>query len=281
MRRSRSTSPRASNGSDPVETSDRVGLLLTLAYDGSSFSGFAPQTNARTVSSTLLAAIRQMDPEAGGLRFASRTDAGVHARGQIACFDTAARIASRGWLLGLSGHLPPQIAVWRVARVPVGFHPSRHAVAKEYRYSILRGTLRDPFLHGRAWRVHHSLDVELMRAEAADLVGRHDFAAFRGAADRRQTTVRSIANVSLDPHPLDPRRLELVLRGDRFLYRMVRIIAGALVDVGRGRLARGAVRRAIASRDRLDLGVTAPPDGLCLDRVELDERGTDEWPYQS
>ncbi|HWO10528.1 MAG TPA: tRNA pseudouridine(38-40) synthase TruA, partial [Polyangiaceae bacterium] len=122
---------------------ERLGILLTLAYDGASFSGFAAQDNtAHTVAGVLGSAVAKMDPSARGMRVASRTDAGVHARGQVACFDSGLRIESRGWLLGLSGHLPPQIAVQRVARVRPGFHPSKAAIAKTYRYLILRGTLR-------------------------------------------------------------------------------------------------------------------------------------------
>lgn len=221
-----------------------------------------------------------MDPAASTLRVASRTDAGVHARGQVACFDTRSRIESRGWLLGLSARLPPQIAVRRVARVPAGFNPSHHALEKEYRYAILRGTLRDPFVQGRSWRVHAPLNLELMQSEATDLIGQHDFAAFRGSADFRTSTVRTISLAQVESHPGLEHGLRFRVVGDRFLYRMVRIIVGTLVDVGRGRLEPGAVRRGLVSRRREDLGVTAPPDGLCLEWVSLDEAGTDEWPYQ-
>jgi tRNA pseudouridine38-40 synthase len=258
---------------------ERLGILLTLAYDGASFSGFAAQDNtAHTVAGVLGSAVAKMDPSARGMRVASRTDAGVHARGQVACFDSGLRIESRGWLLGLSGHLPPQIAVQRVARVRPGFHPSKAAIAKTYRYLILRGTLRDPFLHGRAWRVHDRLDVAAMQAEARSLIGTHDFAAFRGSPDRRTTTTRTISVAELSEVGEGARCLAFEIRGDRFLYHMVRIIVGTLVDVGRGKLAPGAIVRAQRSGQRIDLGMTAPPDGLCLERIELSESGHDEWP---
>lgn len=264
--------------SEPGAGRERVGVLLTLAYDGASFSGFAAQNNGRTVAGALSEAIARMDPTAGGLRVASRTDAGVHARGQIASFDSGLRIESRGWLLGLSGLLPPQIAVRRVARVQPGFNPSKAAIAKTYRYMILRGTVRDPFLHGRAWRVHDRLDLEVMQAEAASLLGTHDFAAFRGASDRRATTVRSISVAELSEVPAEPRCLQLEIRGDRFLYHMVRIIVGTLVDVGRGTLPAGAIARAQSSGQRTDLGMTAPPGGLCLEHIELSDSGHNQWP---
>lgn len=260
----------------------RFGVLLTLAYDGASFSGFAAQDNtAHTVAGVLSGAIAKMDPNARGMRVASRTDAGVHARAQAACFDAGLRIESRGWLLGLSGHLPPQIAVQRVAYVRPGFHPSKAAIAKTYRYLILRGTVRDPFLHGRSWRVHDRLDVELMRAEARSLLGTHDFAAFRGSPDRRTTTTRTISEAELSEVAGNPRCLAFEIRGDRFLYHMVRIIVGTLVDVGRGKLAPGAIARAQRSGKRIDLGMTAPPDGLCLESIELSDSGHDEWPNHS
>jgi len=265
---------------DPLPVvSERVGVLLKLAYDGASFSGFAAQNNtARTVSATLRAAIGNMDPSAGGLRVASRTDAGVHARGQLVSFDAGLRIASRGWLLGLSGHLPPQVAVQSVSRVPPGFNPSKAAIAKTYRYLILRGTVRDPFLHGRAWRVHDALDLDAMRAEARALLGTHDFVAFRGASDRRTTTTRTISVAEIHEVPSEPRCIAFEIRGDRFLYHMVRIIVGTLVDVGRGNIEPGAVARAQRSGARTDLGMTAPPDGLCLEHIELAESGHDHWP---
>jgi tRNA pseudouridine38-40 synthase len=265
--------------SSPVRP--RHGILLTLAYDGSRFSGFAPQNNGVTVAGVLRAAILQMDPSAGPLRVASRTDAGVHARAQVACFDCQLDIESRGWLLGLSAFLPPEVAVQRVARVPAGFNPSQEARAKTYHYWILRGTVRDPFLAGRAWRVHDKLDLEAMRAEAQALLGTHDFSAFRGSADRRENAVRTISLAELSELEAAPRCVCFAIRGDRFLYNMVRIIVGTLVDVGRRHCDPGAVLRAYDSKKRTDLGMTAPPDGLYLDRVELQDWGHSEWPNHS
>jgi tRNA pseudouridine38-40 synthase len=255
-----------------------IGVLLTLAYDGARFSGFAPQSTGRTVAGVLTQAILAMDPAAGKLRVASRTDAGVHARGQVASFDARLQIESRGWLLGLSGHLPPEVAVQRVARVEPGFNPSQAAVGKTYDYWILRGTVRDPLLHGRAWRVHERLDLPAMQREAQSLLGTHDFVAFRGASDRRINTVRTITRADLGELPGQPRCLSFAIRGDRFLYHMVRIIVGTLVDVGRGNCEPGAFARAFKSGERTDLGMTAPPDGLYLDRIELSDWGTAEWP---
>jgi len=256
----------------------RHGILLTLAYDGSRFSGFAPQKNGVTVAGVLREAIHEMDPSVGALRVASRTDAGVHARAQVVCFDAELDIESRGWLLGLSAHLPPEVAVQRVARVAVGFNPSQAARAKTYHYWILRGTIRDPFLAGRAWRVHDALDLAAMRNEAQALLGTHDFSAFRGSADRRENAVRTITVAEVRVLEHWPRCICFEIRGDRFLYNMVRIIVGTLVDVGRGTQRPGAFLRAFESKERTDLGMTAPPDGLYLERVELEDWGHAEWP---
>lgn len=274
-----SPSPSISSPNNEEKPRRSAAILLTVAYDGAGFNGIAPQGHGiKTVSAALVRAIAQMDPHAGRLRITSRTDAGVHARGQIVCFDTDTKIGNRGWVLGLSSHLPPEVSVVRAARVAAGFNPSKQAVGKTYRYTVLRGTRRDPFLHSRSWRVHDALNVELMQREARDLLGTHDFAAFRGAADIRKNTVRTIERVGLRECTEIPRCLIFEIRGDRFLYNMVRIIVGTLVDVGRGRAEPGAVRRGLSDGNRLQLGMTAPADGLCLERVELANEGQDPWP---
>jgi tRNA pseudouridine38-40 synthase len=256
-------------------------VLLTLAYDGRPFRGWAKQRDARTVAGQLEGAVAAIDPNASCVRGVSRTDAGVHALGQLAAFDTEREIAPRGWALGLAQHLPSEIAVVRAAPVPVGYDPKTHAVSKLYRYVLLCSPTRDPFWQGRAWRVRDRLNHELMQQEASLLVGDYDFAAFRGAVDARTDTVRQILRAEVRSARSDSRRVEIEVEGDRFLYRMVRIIAGTLVDVGRGRLRPGAISRALASRSRSDLGVTAPPEGLYLERVVLDRPAPDAWPPQT
>lgn len=254
------------------------GVLLTVAYDGTPFAGFARQKEARTVAGEMDGAVRAIDPRASLVRVCSRTDAGVHARGQRVAFDTSKDLEPRGWALALLQHLPPEIAVVRVARIEVGFEPSRRALQKTYRFFILESQVPDPFWEHRAWRVRDRLNHELMRAEASSLVGEHDFRAFRGAADEREETVRTILRADLR-HAVDDRRILLLeIVGNRFLYRMMRIICGTLVDVGRQRLLPGAAGRAIQSGARTDLGMTAPPDGLYLERILLDDDGHDAWP---
>ncbi len=255
------------------------GILLEIAYDGQRYSGLAIQQNAVTIAGVLQRAIHTMDPEANALRVCSRTDAGVHAQQQYVCFDTDTRISMRGWLLGLTGELPPDIAITRAARVESGFEPSKRARRKTYRYNVLQGTVRDPFLEGRSWRVFERLNHGRMRAEAQDLLGTHDFCAFRGRYDFRTNTVRTIEDIDISVSAEHPRLLSIRVTGNAFLYNMVRIIAGTLVDVGRGKRERGAIQRALADGDRLHLGMTAPAGGLFLEAIDLNVTTLDEWPY--
>jgi tRNA pseudouridine38-40 synthase len=255
-----------------------TGVLLTVAYDGRTFSGFALQPTARTIAGELTGAVRALDARASTLRGTSRTDAGVHARGQRVAFDSVLDIPLKGWVLGLGPHLPKEIAIVSAARVEPGFEPRRHVRSKTYRYSLFESPVRDPFLEGRVWRHSERLNQIAMAEAAAHLVGEHDFAGFRGAADEREETVRRLFRVELRRARSDDRILEIVVEGDRFLYRMVRIIAGTLVDVGRGRLPSDVTRRALASKSRSELGVTAPPAGLYLDEIVLDTEVTESWP---
>jgi len=264
--------------SAPASRPMTAGVLLTVAYDGGPFSGFARQTNARTVAGELLGAVRALDPHVRDLRGTSRTDAGVHAHGQLVAFDTGAGIAPRGWALGLARHLPAEISIVRAASVELGFEPRQHVRLKTYRFVVLESPVRDPFLEGRAWRLSERLNQIAMAEAAAPLVGEHDFAAFRGRGDMRTETVRRIVRVEVRRARSDHRIWEFIVQGDRFLYKMVRIIVGALVDVGRGRLAATATARALETLSRTDLGITAPPGGLYLDSIELDVEVNDWWP---
>jgi tRNA pseudouridine38-40 synthase len=253
-------------------------VLLRVAYDGTSFRGWATQKGARTVEETLLGAVLAMDPHAKEVRGASRTDSGVHAEAQAAAFDTSRAIASRGWVLGLNRHLPEDVAVRAACAVPPGFAPRFAARTKRYRYRVLVDTVRDPSWRSRAWRVDQ-LDISAMMGEALSARGKHDFAAFRRSSDRRSGTVRTLSRVDVE-RELDARLVNVVVEGDAFLHNMVRIMVGTMVDVGRGRLDKGAMQRALASRMRAAAGTTAPAHGLVLEQVDLDlpeERG-EPWP---
>lgn len=277
------TAPAAALGDDERRVGaererDLHGVLLTLAYDGAPFSGYAKQTNGRTIAGELEGAIASVDPKASSTRGVSRTDAGVHARGQLVAFDSTRDIDSRGWVLALNQELPRQIAVVRALRMPALFEPRRHVCHKTYVYRFLECRTRDPLVDQFAWRVPYRLNHLAMRAAAAMIQGEHDFRAFRGSADTRDETVRHIFRIGLAPAAHDSRITELTVTGNKFLYNMIRIIAGTLVDIGRDHLPADTFTRALASGLRKDLGITAPPEGLVLHEIQLTQSGSDQWP---
>jgi len=192
----------------------------------------------------------------------------VHADGQVAAFDTSRDIAARGWVLGLNRHLPDDVAVRAARTAPCGFAPRFAARGKRYRYRVLVDSVRDPRWRTRAWRVP-ALDVDAVAREAEAARGTHDFAGFRASGDERASTVRVLTRVDVERED-DPRIVAVVVEGNAFLYNMVRILVGTMVDVGRGRLGVGAVARALEAKNRGSAGTTAPAHGLVLERVELD-----------
>ena len=259
----------------------RTAVLLTIAYDGSPFAGFVVQPDQRTIAGELLGALQALDPTIRHIRGASRTDSGVHARGQRVAFDPDLKMPMRGWVLATSRHLPKEISIRRAAKVPSGFTPRYENLGKHYRYLLLRDLARDPFLEARAWRVEGMRDPEVLArasAEAALAVGTHDFAAFRTAADLRENTIRTLHSVTVTEDPGDPRLLRVDVKGTAFMHNMVRILVGTIVEVAKGRLLPGAITRAIESGLRDDAGLTAPPDGLYLEHIALKDEGEEAWP---
>jgi tRNA pseudouridine38-40 synthase len=257
----------------------RFGVLLGVAYDGTAFHGWAQQKGTRTVEEALAGAIAKLDPRASGPRGASRTDAGVHAEGQLAAFDAELDIPPRGWVLALNQHMPDDACVRWARAVPPAFEPRFAARGKRYRYRLLLDRIRDPLLRDRAWRIGWALDLASLEKEAGDVVGTHDFAAFRSSHDARSDTVRTVTRCDVVPES-GGRVLGVVVEGNAFLYNMVRIVVGTLIDVSRGHLSPGAVRRALDGKRRGDAGTTAPAQGLVLEHVDvqLPEGAGDPWP---
>lgn len=269
------------------------GVRLTVAYDGTEFHGWARQPDTRTVQGTLEEAVRSMAGHPVVCRGAGRTDRGVHAMGQVAAFDAARDIPAHGWLRGLNQALPDDVSIRAAERCEVGYEPRFDALDKTYRYLLLIDDERDPLLRHRVWRLpprlwhpdrstsaHPSdaLDLEAMRDAAARLLGTHDFRAFRAADDEREQTVRTLHTVEIAPgYAGDPRQIALTVRGSAFMKNMVRILAGTLVDVGRGRSTPATIDALLGpAARREDAGPTAPPEGLTLVEVRLGRRQTDD-----
>jgi tRNA pseudouridine38-40 synthase len=242
-------------------------LRLLLEYDGTEFRGWQRQQEGlRTVQGCLEDAVRAMTGEAVFVRGAGRTDAGVHAQGQVANFRTVrgARIPTGGFLRGLNAHLPPDVAVLEVHEAPPAFDARLAARGKLYRYAIWNHLVRSPLHRRRSWHCRAPLDLQAMREAAGLLVGEHDFRAFRAADCERRTTVRVLRQITLTAQGA---LVTLDVEGTAFLKNMVRILAGTLVAVGRGELTAGDVARLLREGDRTQAGTTAPAHGLTLVRV--------------
>lgn len=246
-------------------------IKLIIEYDGTGYAGWQVQPNGLTVQEVLEEALARMLGERATLHASGRTDAGVHARGMVACFRTEKGLPLRAFREGLNSLLPSDIAVRDACEVPLGFHPRFDAVAKHYRYTMLVDNLRSPLARHTAWRLKGRLDVDAMRAACKLFVGEHDFAAFRGSNCAAKTTVRKIYSMELVQ---DNRFLYLDIKGSGFLKNMVRIIAGTLIDVGQGRRSADDVARLLKGGARHESGMTVPPQGLCLMQVFYPEEAS-------
>ena len=247
--------------------SDTRRIKLILQYDGTRYSGWQRQINAISVQQRVEEALHKITGENIAVTGSSRTDAGVHAMGQTAHFDMMTPIPPEKVAFALNTRLPGDIRAVRSESAPGGehgFHARFGATGKVYRYLIHNAPHAGAL--GRLYCMHvpRLLDVELMRAEAQALVGRHDFAAFAASGSIVRDTVREIYRVEVARFG---DRIMLLIHGNGFLYNMVRIIAGTLIEIGMGRLPAGAFARAIDTGDRLALGITAEPQGLTLMRV--------------
>jgi tRNA pseudouridine38-40 synthase len=227
---------------------NRRTLRLTVEYDGTEFAGWQQQGDLPTVQGALQAAVEALVRVPTRVRGASRTDAGVHARGQVAAFDVDDdRIPLVGFLRGLNTHLPPSVVVRAVDEAPLGWDPRRSSRGKMYAYRYWEGPVRSALERHRTWHVRGELDREAMARAGQALVGTHDFEAFRAAGCVAQHAVRTIYELRVEPGP--HRRLDLWVVGNAFVRNMVRIIAGHLAEVGLGRRDPESVAEALAARE--------------------------------
>ena len=242
-------------------------LLLTLRYDGTAYHGWQVQPNGRTVQETLQDAVQAVTGVRAGITGCSRTDAGVHADMFCCTLDTKSPLRGNKLLSALNFHLPADIAVYRVQEVADTFHPRYMAKGKQYIYRIWNGAQRHPVYSRYAVHRNRPLDVQQLNEAAQAYVGTHDFGAFCAAGSDVADTVRTVRRCTVE------RQGDLVLftvEGDGFLYNMVRIMVGTLLEIADGRLPADSIPAILDSRDRGRAGATAPAKGLCLQQVFYD-----------
>ena len=243
-------------------------LALIVEYDGTEYSGFQYQTNARTVQEEIEKAIESLTGEPVRIKAAGRTDAGVHAMGQVVAFDTEATYDPETVMRALNARLPQDIAVRSARRAKPEFDPRRDATSRLYRYTLLVSATRSPLMRRAAHRLHQQPDLDSMRAAAAHMEGIHDFANFGGALeDPEASTVRRVDRIDIKSDG-PPPRVTIDVEGNAFLPHQVRRMAGALVDVGTGRLTVSDVEKQISMDGETPPARALPPQGLCLIRVK-------------
>lgn len=239
-------------------------VLLTVSYDGTAYAGWQRQQNAVAVQQKLEEALCALTGERIRVTGASRTDAGVHALGQRAHFDTVSRIPAERYPYALNTHLPEDIRVLCGREVNGCFHARFDAKGKQYVYRIHNAPHASALCRHLTAHVPVPLDAPAMRRALPALLGTHDFAAFQASGGTAKTTVRTLTQAGLT-HEGD--ELTLTVTGNAFLYNMVRVIAGTLIEVGKGKLPEDCFLHALKTGDRLTLGPTAPACGLTLERV--------------
>jgi tRNA pseudouridine38-40 synthase len=248
----------------------RTRLALVVAYDGTEFHGFAAQPGQRTVAGVLLEALEAMlRGDVEDFACAGRTDAGVHAWGQVVSLSTAADVDPDRLAHALTKRLGPEVVVRSVHAVDDAFDARHAATARTYRYTVVNRPAPDPFLARYAWWVPEPLELARLRLGADPFVGEHDFAAFCRKGPEGSTTRRRVLRSHWDV--LDDGILRYEIRATAFCWQMVRSIVGTLVEIGQGRHTPGEIMGMLRSGDRAQAGRLAPPHGLCLWAVDYGE----------
>jgi tRNA pseudouridine38-40 synthase len=242
-------------------------LKITLAYDGTRFVGWQRQAEGESIQGLLEDALAKFEGGPVTAHGAGRTDAGVHARGQVASAAVSFPHPVDTLVRALNAQLPEDIRVLEVADAPADFHARFSARSKAYRYQLRAGSVGDPFTRAFVWQLAERLDVAAMREAAAKLIGTRDFAAFQSAGTETSTTVRTITRSDI---VLGGADMAYEIAGDGFLRHMVRAIVGTLVEIGRGWRPPASMAQLVDGGTRAEAGATAPPHGLCLVRVDYD-----------
>lgn len=239
-------------------------ILLTIKYLGTAYSGWQVQANAPSVQETLQDAVERLFGVRESVVGCSRTDAGVHANMYCCNIRTGSSLPCDVIVRGLNAHLPDDIAVVSCRDVDYDFHARYDCCGKEYIYIIHNSHIRDPFLLGRSWDFKKQIDTEFLNEQAQAFVGTHDFKGFCASGSSVQSTVRTVKSFRVTR---DGENVIMSVSADGFLYNMVRIMVGTLTDITLGRIKPDTIPEIIASCERKNAGVTAPPQGLYLNRV--------------
>ncbi len=240
-------------------------VKLILEYDGTRYVGWQVQPNGPSVQAEVERALEALHKGPRRVIAAGRTDAGVHALGQVCSFAEAAPLPLKAYVQGMNALLPQEIAVRAATLEPDGFDARRSASGKRYRYRIENLTTRAPLSLRVAWQIFKPLDVAAMQRAAAPLLGRHDFACFQASDCACAHAVREIRRCEVVG--ATGGRIDVVLEASAFVKHMVRNITGTLVEVGQGKRAADSIERLLFAKDRRLAGPTAPPQGLCLEEV--------------
>lgn len=236
-------------------------IKLTAAYDGTNYHGSQIQNNGETIEGVLQRELSSLLQEEINLIGASRTDAGVHARGNVFVFDTESRIPPEKFVFALNARLPEDIRIQDSCEVPLEFHPRHQDTVKTYEYRILNRKLPLPEYRLYTHFTYESLDIEKMKEACQYFIGEHDFASFCAAGSQAESTVRTIYDLHMTK---SGEILTISVTGNGFLYNMVRILAGTLINVGNGKIQPSDIERIIDGKDRKLAGPTAPAKGLTL-----------------
>lgn len=251
------------------EEQHRSRWKCTVAYDGTSYHGFQYQPKEASVQEQIEKALTRIHKAPVTIFGSGRTDGGVHAQGQVFHFDSSLQLRPNDWLRAINTYLPLDIRIREVEEATLDFHARYDARKKEYRYQIYRSPLEDPMKRLYWMHIRYSLDVEQMRKAAELFLGEHDFTGFSSSKSAVKSRVRTIYRLEIEQRELeDGDELILICEGNGFLYNMVRIIAGTLIDVGRGRRSLEQVKRALVEKNRAFAGKLAPAHGLFLWRVD-------------
>ena len=239
-------------------------LKVTMGFRGTNYHGFQRQPNGITVQEVVETALSKLFNEPVTIQGCSRTDTGVHAKEYCFTMQTAKQLPERNFIRGACGYLPEDISIYRVEEMPADFHARFSCKAKEYMYRIHNSESKNPFTTDLELLYRRKLDIPLMQEAAQHFIGTHDFATFCTNCTEKQNTIRTIYDITIEKQG---NTVILLVKGNGFLYNMVRILVGTLLSVNEGRIAVSELDALLASRNRVLAGITAQAHGLYLNRV--------------